>query len=153
MSLFSVETVPIPLDAETYLGEKREYTQIILETEYIALTDNNSVPLTQAQISLCAKIGYTYYCEYAHLLKKCTEHTCMSVIYYDKESAIKANQCKTIVTFDNTPESKILDVGNILIFLIYKSLGPLHVKTYLEYLKLNILHTVFLTDRSYANVH
>ena len=41
MSLFSIETVPVPLDAETYLGEKREYTQIILETEYIALTDNN----------------------------------------------------------------------------------------------------------------
>ena len=40
----------------------REYTQIILETEYIALTDNNYVPLTQVQISLCAKIGYTYYC-------------------------------------------------------------------------------------------
>ena len=94
MSLFSIETVPVPLDAETYLGEKREYTQII---PYIALTDNNYVPLTQAQISLCAKIGYTYYCEYTHLLKKCTEHTCMSAIYYDQESEIKANQCKTIV--------------------------------------------------------
>ena len=103
------------MDAETYLGEKREYTQIIPETEYIALTDNNYVPLTQAQISLCAKIGYTYYCEYAHLLKKCTEDTCMSAIYYDQESEIKANQCKTIVTFDNTLESKILDAGNILI--------------------------------------
>ena len=114
MSLFSIETVPIPLDAETYLGEKREYTQIIPETEYIAFTDNNYVPLIQVQISLCAKIGYTYYCEYAHLLKKCTEHTCMSAIYYDQESEIKANQCKTIVTFDNTLESKILDAGNIL---------------------------------------
>ena len=39
----------------------------------------------------------------------------MSAIYYDQESEIKANQCKTIVTFDNTPESKILDAGNILI--------------------------------------
>ena len=115
MSLFSIETIPIPLDAETYLGEKREYTQIIPETEYIALTDNNYVALTQVQISLCAKIGYTYYCEYANLLKKCTEHTCMSARYYDQESKIKANQCKTIVTFDNTPELKILDASNILI--------------------------------------
>ena len=117
MSLFSIEMVPIPLDTETYLGEKREYTQIILKTEYIALTDNNYVPLTQVQMSLCAKIeiGYTYYCEYAHLLKKRTEHTCMSAIYYDQESAIKANQCKIIVTFDNTPESNILDASNILI--------------------------------------
>ena len=91
MSLFSIETVPVLLDAQTYVGDKRGYTQIILETEYIALTDNNYVPLIQAQISLCAKIGYMYYCEYAHLLKKCTEHTCMSTIHYDQESE-KINQ-------------------------------------------------------------
>ena len=117
MSLFSIETAPVPLDAETYIGDKREYTQIIPETEYIALTNNNYVPLTQVQISLCAQIGYMYYCEYAHHLKKCTEQTCMSAIYYDQESKIKANQCKTIVTFDTTPESKILDTSNILILL------------------------------------
>ena len=52
-----------------------------------------------------------YYCEYAHLLKKHTEHMCMSAIYYNQESKIKVNQCKTIVTFDTTPES----AGNILI--------------------------------------
>ena len=115
VSLFSIETVPVPLDAETNIGDKREYTQIIPETEYIALTDNNYVPLTQAQISLCAKIGSTYYCEYARLLEKCTKHTCMSAIDYDQESRLKANQCKTIVTFNNTLESKILDASNILI--------------------------------------
>ena len=37
MSLFSIETVSIPLDAETYLGEKREYTQIILELNILLL--------------------------------------------------------------------------------------------------------------------
>ena len=115
MSLFNIETAPVPLDAETYIGGKREYTQIIPETELIALTDTNYVPLTQAQISLCAKIGYVYYCEYTHLLKKCTEHTCMSAIYYDQGSDIKAKQCKTIVTFDTIPECKILDAGNLLI--------------------------------------
>ena len=115
MLLFSIEMAPVPLDAETYLGEKREYTQIIPETELIALTKNNYILLTQAQISLCAKIGYMYYCEYAHLLKKCTEHTCMSAIYYDQGSYIKVKQCKTIVTFDTILESKILDAGDLLI--------------------------------------
>ena len=115
MSLFSIETAPVSLDAETYLGEKREYTQKIPETELIALTKNNYIPLTQAQISLCAKIGYMYYCEYAHLLKKCMEHTCMSAIYYDQGSDIKVKQCKTIVTFDTILESKILDAGDLLI--------------------------------------
>ena len=90
MSLFSIETAPVPLDAETYIVEKREYTQIIPETELIALTENNYIPLTQAQILLCAKIGYMYYCEDAHLLKKCTEHTSMSAIYYDQGSDVKA---------------------------------------------------------------
>ena len=56
-----------------------------------------------------------YYCEYAHLLKKCMEHTCMSAVYYDQVRDIKAKQCKTIVTFDTIPESKILDAGNLLI--------------------------------------
>ena len=85
------------------------------ETEYIVLTESNYVPLMQAQISLCAKIGYMYYCEYAHLLEKCTEHTCMSAIYYDQSSDIKADKCKTIVMFDTLPESKILDISDILI--------------------------------------
>ena len=151
MSLFSIETVPIPLDAETYLGEKREYTQIILETKYIALTDNNYVPLTQAQISLCAKIGYTYYCEYAHLLKKCTEHTCMSAIYYDQESAIKANQCKTIVTFDNTPESKLLDAGNILILSNLQRPWTISCKDISRVFEIE--YSTYRTDRSYANAH
>ena len=115
MSLFSIETAPVPLDAETYLGEKRECTQIILETELIALTENNYIPLTQAQILLCAKIGYMYYCEYAHLLKKCMEHRCMSAIYYNQGSGIKVKQCKTIITFDTILESKILDTGDLLI--------------------------------------
>ena len=47
--------------------------------------------------------------------KKCTEHTCMSVIYYDQSSQIKIDKCKTIVTFDTLPESKILDASNIFI--------------------------------------
>ena len=115
MSLFSIKTAPVPLDAETYLGEKREYTQIILETELIALTEINYIPLMQAQISLCAKIGYMYYCEYAHLLKKCMEHTCLSAIYYDQGSDVKVKQCKTIVIFDTIPESKILDASDLLI--------------------------------------
>ena len=69
----------------------------------------------QAQMSLCAKIGYMYYCVYTHLLEKCTEHTCMSAIYYDQSSDIKADKCKMIVTFDTVLESKILDASKILI--------------------------------------
>ena len=43
------------------------------------------------------------------------EHTCMSAIYYDQGSDVKAKQCKAIITFDTIPESKILDAGDLLI--------------------------------------
>ena len=39
----------------------------------------------------------------------------MSAIYYDQGSEVKEKQCKTIVTFDTIPESKILDAGDLLI--------------------------------------
>ena len=147
MSLFSIKTAPVPLDAETYKGKKREYTQIILETELIALTENNYIPLMQAQISLCAKIGYMYYCEYAHLLKKRMEHTCMSVIYYDEGSDVKAKQCKTIITFDTIPESKILDASDLLILsnlqkpwtIAYKDISRVFEIEYSTYCILNRL--------------
>ena len=94
-----------------------------------------------------------YYCEYAHLLKKCTEHTCMSAIYYDKGSDVKAKQCKTIITFDTIPESKILDAGDLLILSNLQKLGLLHVKMSLEFLKLNILLIVYSIDQDYVNAH
>ena len=56
-----------------------------------------------------------YYCEYAHLLKKHMEHTCMSDIYYDQGSDVKVKQCKTIITFHTILETKILDARNLLI--------------------------------------
>ena len=151
MLLFSIKMAPVPLDAETYLGEKREYTQIKLETELIALTENNYIPLTQAQLSLCAKIGYMYYCEYSHLLKKRMEHTCMSAIYYDQGSNIKAKQCKTIVTFDTIPESKILDAGDLLILSNLQKPWTIACKDISRVFEIEYLLIVYSIDWNYVN--
>ena len=107
----------------------------------------------QAQISLCAKIGYMYYCEYAHLLKKCTEHTCMSAIYYDQGSDGKVKQCKTIVIFDTIPESKILDASDLIILLNLQKPWTIACKDISRFFKLNILHIIYSIDCSYVNVH
>ena len=53
MSLFSIKTAPVPLDAETYIGEKREHTQIIMETELIALTKKFYSFNTGTNIIIC----------------------------------------------------------------------------------------------------
>ena len=151
MSLYSVDTVPIPLDAETYTGAKWEYTQILPKTEYIALTKSNYVPLMKTQISLCAKIGYMYYCEYAHLLKKCMEHTCMSAIYYDQSSQIKADKCKTIVTFDTLLDSKILDAGDILILSNLQKVWMIVCKDVDRTFDLEYSTYIYITGGTYVN--
>ena len=120
----------------------------------IALTENNYIPLTQAQILLCAKIGCMYYCEYAHILKKHAEHTCMSAIYYNQDSDIKVKQCKTIVSFDTIPESKILDASDLLILSNLQKPWTIACKDiYRVFLKLNILLIIYSIDRNYANAH
>ena len=92
-----------------------------------------------------------YYCEYAHLLKKHTEHTCMSAIYYDQSSDIKANKCKTIVMFDTLPESTILDISDILILSNLQKPWTIVCKDVDRMFILNIQHTIYLTGPSYVN--
>ena len=77
----------------------------------------------------------------------------MSAICYDQESEIKANQCKTIVTFDNTLESKILDAGNILILSNLQKLWTIACKDVsrvfeIEYSTYHILHRSELCECS-----
>ena len=115
MSLFSVETVPVPLDEETYNGVEHHYTQIIHGSEYLAMTPTNYIPMTQAQLQLCFRLAFTYYCEYAHLLRTRSEHTCASAIYYDEESAIIAEHCETVVHLNAPPTPRILDAGHQLV--------------------------------------
>ena len=105
----------------------------------------------QAQISLCAKIGYMYYCEYAHLLKKCTEHTGMSAVYYDQSSDTKADKCKMIVMFDTVPESKILDAGDILILSNLQKPWTIVCKDVNRTFKLEYSTYHILKGLSYAN--
>ena len=92
-----------------------------------------------------------YYCEYAHLLKKCTEHTCMSAIYYDQGSDVKVKHCKIIVTFDTIPESKILDAGDLLILSNLQKPWTIACKDICRVLKLNIVLIVYSIDRNYVN--
>ena len=95
-----------------------------------------------------------YYCEYAHLLKKCMEHTCISAIYYDQGSEVKAKQCKTIITFDTIPESKILDAGDLLILSNLQKPWTIACKDVSRVFEiLNILLIIYSIDRNCVNAH
>ena len=77
----------------------------------------------------------------------------MSAIYYDQGSDIKVKQCKTIVTFDTIPESKILDAGDLLILLNLQKPWTIACKDVSRVLRLNILLIVYSIDQNYVNAH
>ena len=80
MSLFSIEIAPVPLDAETYIGEKRKYTQIIPETKLIALTENNYIPLTQVT---CITVSMHIY------LRNACQQYIMTKVVMSKQNNVK----------------------------------------------------------------
>ena len=62
-TLYSINKVPMPFDTETLEGQKNEYTFINKSYPYMALNEHNYIPLTEPQLRLCDKMGYTYYCQ------------------------------------------------------------------------------------------
>ena len=50
MSLYSINTVPVPMDAETYEGKNNKYSLIEVEYKYMAVTHITYVPLTEQQL-------------------------------------------------------------------------------------------------------
>ena len=50
MSLYSVDTVPVPMDTEIYEGKNNEYRLIEVEYKYMAVTHITYVPLTEQQL-------------------------------------------------------------------------------------------------------
>ena len=72
----------------------------------------------------------------------------MSAIYYDQESEIKANQCKTIVTFDNT-----LDASNILILSNLQKPWTIACKDVSRVFEIEYSTYLFSTVQSYVNVN
>ena len=46
MTLFSTETVPVPYDAETYLGLRQQYTEVQLNATYFTVGTDQYTLLT-----------------------------------------------------------------------------------------------------------
>ena len=70
LMLYSIDTVPMPFDTETLDGKNNEYTFINNSYPYMALNEHNYIPLTEAQLRLCNKMGSTYYCQDSYVLRQ-----------------------------------------------------------------------------------
>ena len=95
MSLYSIDTVLVLMDAEIYQGKNNKYSLIEVEYRYMVITHITYVPLSEQQLQLYNKWGPIYYCESAHLLRDRNVPSCASAIYYYSSSAVKLKHCKT----------------------------------------------------------
>ena len=109
MSLYSINMVPVPMDAETYEGKNNEYSLIEVEYKYMAVTHIIYLPLTEQQLQLCTKWGPIYYCKSTHLLRDKNVPSCASAIYYDAKPVIKIKHCKSKYIKSSHLEPNILD--------------------------------------------
>ena len=98
LTLYSIDTVPMPFDTETLDGENDEYTFINNSYPYMAINEQNYIPLDERQLRLCNKMGATYYCENLYVLCQRTEHTCESAIFYRTDPKMVTKHCKATFT-------------------------------------------------------
>ena len=57
LTLYSIDTVPMPFDTETLDGKNNEYTFINNSYPYMAINQQNYIPLDEQQLRLCNKMG------------------------------------------------------------------------------------------------
>ena len=115
LTLYSIDTVPMPFDTETLDGDNDEYTFINNSYLYMAINKDNYIPLDERQLRLCNKIGATYYCENSYVLHHRSEHTCESAIYYRTDPKMVKTHCKAMFTSGQNFPPKVLDAGETMI--------------------------------------
>ena len=82
MDLFTIHTVPVPLDIDTYHGKESKYTTLELKYKYLATNGQEYMDITDAALDSCNTYHMDHLCENLHGLsrdintfsKTCTEH-------------------------------------------------------------------------------
>ena len=69
------------------------YTQIIPDTEMIAMSKDAYINVDQSELKQCIRFSIIYFCEQTFLMKHTSEHTCESAIYHEQNSEIIKRKC------------------------------------------------------------
>ena len=115
LTLYSIETVPMPFDTETLDGKNDEYTLINNSYPYMAINEQKYIPLNEQQLRLCNRMGATYYCENLYVLRHRSEHTCKSAIYYHADSWTITKHCQATFMSKHQFPPKVLDAGETMV--------------------------------------
>ena len=115
LRVYSIETVPVPLDEATTRGTASRYTKIIPDYPFMSVNSEQYFPVTHMQLDLCHKIGLIYYCENSFLQRHRSLPSCVTTLYYNSTSESIVKQCKVTYYDSVTWEPALLDAGNQLV--------------------------------------
>ena len=115
--LFSVKTVPVPADEETYKGQASRYTRIMAteKFEYIAANRKQFLPISETELRQCPWLLGSYFCETSHLLRGESEKSCIAALFYNHDPTEIVTNCPTKYEIDTPPNPLVIDAGHTLL--------------------------------------
>ena len=124
LSLFEIETVPVPIPDENVKADS--YTQVQIEKPYIAVGTEYYIELRMTEMIMCRSIRFTYYCEELFVVKHKSAHGCSSTIFYDMGAKRVTEVCEFKYMYNATVAPTILDGGKELLLANFH--GPRSLK-------------------------
>ena len=70
------------------------YTQIIPDTEKVAMNRGTYINVDQSDLKQCIKFSVMYFCKQTFLMKHTSEHTCETAIYHEQSTNLIKDKCK-----------------------------------------------------------
>ena len=123
MTLYGIDSVPVPYDAETYDGTKNQFTQIELRKVHLAVHDKHYISVSERQLERCWKLRNLYVCQNSFLRVAYNQDTCESALYFGRSIKTIVNKCNSYFYQNRKFEPKIIDINSHLVLSNLPSLG------------------------------
>ena len=115
MYVYNVKTIPVPYHINSEMIDETEsekaYTQIIPDTEMVAMNRDTYINVDQSELKQCIKFSVMYFCEQTFLRKHTSEHTCETAIYHEQSPNLIKGKCNIQYYPELDPTPQILDAG------------------------------------------
>ena len=113
--MYNVKTIPVPYHINLEMIDETEsenaYTQIIPDTEMVAMNRDTYINVDKSELKQCIKFSIMYFCEQTFLMKHTSEHTCETAIYHEQSPDLIKDKCNIQYYPELDPTPQILDVG------------------------------------------
>ena len=113
LSLFEIETVPVPipdLDPQAH-----SYSEVQIQKPYFAASESAYIQLRDPELFHCKHVEGEYFCEETFMVKHTHYDTCESTLFYNKSADIITTNCHFAFFHNRTVSPSVLDGGKDLI--------------------------------------